>query len=240
MTYIPPTGDSVGLNFTNAPITNSGGNLNLEFVTTYSANTIRQVGGISESRVGTPSVRKLWSFAYVTGIPPPPFIPPVVEKQSLKIRPSGIQSGQVGAPRLQYRQFLTASGIAPFDTLICISQVKALGGYSAPPGSSVILNWDNDTYFAPPSLSVTLEFGSIGYASIRAPTIGITGGVGSPEVTQRISIYASGIYESGVGSCVVSLNSKVILPNGIVSGNVGLPSVSKTQATDTNFMMLLF
>lgn len=240
MSYTPPLGASVGLNFQNTPITNSGSSLNLEFVTAYTSNSLRQVGGIYESNVGTPSVRKLFSFAYVTGIPPPPFVPPVIEKLSLKIRATGIQSGGVGTPGLKYRQFITLKGIAPPDEFISITRIKAQGGYSPPPGSSVVLNWDNLPYFPPPSLNVTLEFGSLGYASIRPPTIGITGGVGTPEVTSGMSVRWPGIYEGGMGTPGVYLTRGRIFANGILSGNVGSPTVSKSATTDTNFMMMLF
>lgn len=246
MPYSPPPGAPLQLDFTGAYTPPGAGDLNVEFEQ-VSAD-IRAVGGFGAPQAGNPSVRNRSRWVVASGVESQKFGATVVDTDTPRIAPVGIASqAAVGTPEhVSWRQFVQPPSLPRQTSYIAVTRVSLLGGYNAPPGGSVALDWQAGAYAPPYAINLTLEFGALGSGRINGVTladqvafgqtlveqpVGIrpepasTGAVfGLASVfgaNQSIQLAERGIASATFGTAAVTLAAFQALPEGFNAGQVG-------------------
>jgi hypothetical protein len=206
MSYTPPSGTAVSLDFADGYATPPAAKTTLEFDTpSYPA----AVGGFTSAACGEPTVTGQ-GIIRTKGADASKFGMPLAERAALRIYPDSINQSAIGDLTASWTQHVTASSINEPATYYSVSRVRNLGGYIPPPGINLVLNWTGAVYDLPPADSLTLEFGAVGYGTILGVSLGNTADYGSPTVSQ-------------------AAGSLTIAPSGIDSAHYGVPVVQGTN-----------
>lgn len=225
MPYTPPSGGSVGLGFLSgyaAPTSD----VNLEF-DTVTAN-IRQAGlHFPSSAVSTPSIRGDRKLLH-QGADSAVFGTALVQASADRIYPTPIDNSiVVGTPEyVRWPRTLTVTSIDEPTWPLGDGRVRLLGGYNAPPASTVQLNWLDELYAVPPGSSVALDFGALGSGRILGVTLGSQLTFGSTTVSQPLGALVPGIASTlTFGSTAVVFTTRYIYQTTWTSSTFGTAEV---------------
>ena len=236
MSYTPPGGGTLALEFASGYTAPGGASVNLD---AQPLGDVRQAGTQTQSAVSAPTVRLRARFAYPQGFVSARFGTTSVALDIPRLRPEGIApTAQVGQPEyVSWPQFVDVDGGGiPSRNLsgwpLGNGRVRQQGGYSAPPAVNVVLDWPAGEYAAPPAINVILEFGAVGSGRILGATLFDQLLFGEPTVSQPLSLAPSGIASTtAFGTAVLSTAQREIYPSGWLSSAFG-PTVFSLGALD--------
>ena len=207
--YIPPTGTK----------------LNLEFNTQYNADSRSVSIGIT-TIFGSTKIANRSLFVRPSGFNGNIVGLSGVDRTTPKLIPLGIESkAVVGTPQyVRWRRFLAPSAISEPEITTVVTRIRALGGYNAPSGLNLNLNWRKEHYVSPFGSGLNLEFGQIGYNGLIIG-IGDQSVFGKPDVSQQLAIAAKGYDYSVFGTHTLSNERSNLRPYSIDASVFGKPSI---------------
>jgi len=226
MSYTPPAGGTLVLEFVGGYTAPGGASVNLD---AQPLGDIRQAGVRSQGAFGTPAVALRARFVRATGFDSMVFGATSVALDIPRLRPEGIApTAEVGTPeRVSWPQSvsLDGGGIASrnsSDWPLGDGRVRQQGGYEAPPAINVILDWPAGEYVAPPAVNIILEFGAVGSGRILGVTLFDQLAMGTPTVSQPLAMFPTGIARTtAFGTAVLSTSQRTLAPQGWVSAAIG-------------------
>ncbi|MDD2978124.1 hypothetical protein [Aquabacterium sp.] len=228
MSYTPPNGGVLGLAFGGSDTSAPGASVNLEFDGSFvSVGRVRTVGGMQADRIPAPGVVLVSRPLRAWGVDLAAVSAPVIERVALRAQPVGIEAGSAGQPEyVRWRRFLTPAAIGPSASPIAVERVRLPGGYNAPPGGGLFLNWFASPYSAPPGSTVQLEFGAVGYGYVW-PSMGDLARFGVHMMVQPSGILPAGLAALSMGLPGVQNGINTLRPGGISGQAFGAISLVK-------------